>query len=60
VLDTVPLDRLDAWKARARAALASRAEPVLARIEGSGELGDADRAELVSLGRAVAAEVGAS
>lgn len=58
VLDGVPLDRADAFKERCRAMLAGRAQAIATRIDATGELSEADRAELLGLLRELAVTLG--
>ena len=55
VLDTVPVARIGAFKARLGPWLEASAKPALAHREAGGELGDARRAEIVAAAKALAA-----
>jgi F-type H+-transporting ATPase subunit alpha len=55
VLDAIPVDRIDAFKAASRALLAAGAAPVAARIDATRELTDEDRSELLARVREAAA-----
>ncbi|HUJ58115.1 MAG TPA: F0F1 ATP synthase subunit alpha [Kofleriaceae bacterium] len=55
VFDTVPLDRVDAFKEHCRDSVARRAPAIFTRIDATGELVDADRAELLAMLREAAA-----
>jgi F-type H+-transporting ATPase subunit alpha len=55
VLDTVPVARIGAFKARLGPWLEASAKPALAHLEAGGELDDARRAEIVAAAKALAA-----
>jgi F-type H+-transporting ATPase subunit alpha len=57
VLDAVPLDRIDAYKERCRDSMARRAPAIFTRIDTTGLLADADRAELLQLLRETATQL---
>jgi F-type H+-transporting ATPase subunit alpha len=59
VLDTMPLERVGAFRSAVGAGLAQRCGPVLSRLESTSTLSEQDRASLLSALRDLAGEFGA-